>query len=312
MEWLKQNYEKAAALLAGLVAIASGVTVFLSVLNFPSQFEGRDSTKPPDNKVPEPAFALLQQGMELTKNPKVWGANEASLLVSRPYVLKNGTLFDPLEGGEPLHPPVPNTWLIQHNLDYADRNVLNLDPDGDGFSNLEEYVAGTDPNLKTSMPPFYTKLRLAKFIATPFRLIFTGTPDEGQTFTINSKDLKSRTQFLQLGQMIEGSPYKIISFEKKSTIRDDIEYDVSELTIQNTQTGQKIVLVVGKEANDPTSFAELVYLLDNSRFTVKKDDTFSIPPEINRKYKLVDISESQALIKDVESGQEISIPKLDE
>ncbi|GAB4171292.1 MAG: hypothetical protein Fur0032_10450 [Terrimicrobiaceae bacterium] len=310
MDWLKKNYEKAAAIAAGVLALASGVLVILSVSSFPLQFEGRDSTKPRDNTVPDPPFAPVDQAAAVTSKPRIWGVYEGSLLVSRPYVLKDGALVDPLEGGQPLHPPVPNAWLIQNNLDYADSGILGQDPDNDGFTNLEEFLAGTDPSAKTSTPPYYTKLRLQKFIATPFRLRFTGTPDEGQTFTINSKDLKSRTQFLQLGDMIEGSPYKILAYEKKSEVRDEIERDVSELTIENTETGQKIVLVVGKEANDPTSFAEFVYLLDNSKFTVKKDDTFSLEPEKDRKYKLIDITETEALIQDTVGGDQFKIPKL--
>jgi hypothetical protein len=56
----------------------------------------------------------------------------------------------------------------------------------------------------------------------------------------------------------------------------------TSLTIENTQTGQRIVLVANKEANDPTSFAEFLYLYDNSKFTVKKDDEFSLSPETDR------------------------------
>ena len=157
------------------------------------------------------------------------------------------------------------------------------------------------------MPPYWTKLRLAKFISKPFRLKFTGTPDEGQTFTINAIDGKSRTQFLQLGQMIEGTPYKLLSYKPNKITRDEMEVDVSELTIENTETNQKLVLIVRKEANDPTSFGEFLYLYDNSRFTVKKDDEFTLTPQSDKKYKLIDISRSEALIKDLQSGEEHKI-----
>lgn len=310
MDWLKEHYDKAALIAAAVIALASAGLVIASVNNLPESFAGRDSAKPADNTIKPPEVEKINESTVMVSKPEEWGVYDGSLFVSRPYVLKDGLLVDPLEGGEPLHPPIPNAWLIKYDLDYADSSVKDQDPDNDGFSNLEEYSAGTDPAQKTSNPPYYTKLRLEKFIAVPFRLVFTGSPDEGQTFTINSKDLKSRTQFLQLGDPIEGSPYKVVNYEKKSEMRDQIERNISELTIENTETGQKLVLVWNQESNDPTSFADFVYLLDNSKFKVKKDDDFSLAPEQDRKYKLIDISEEEAVIQDVTSGEQFKIPKL--
>ncbi len=310
MDWLKEHYDKAALIAAAVIALASAGLVIANVNSLPESFAGRDSAKPADNTIKPPAVEKIDESSAMVSKPAEWGVYDGSLFVSRPYVLKDGLLVDPLEGGEPLHPPIPNAWLIKYDLDYADSSVKDQDPDNDGFSNLEEYLAGTDPAQKSSTPPYYTKLRLEKFIAVPFRLIFTGSPDEGQTFTINSKDLKSRTQFLQLGDTIEGSPYKVVKYEKKSEVRDEIERDISELTIENTQTGQKLVLVWNQESNDPTSFADFVYLLDNSKFKVKKDDDFTVQPETERKYKLIDISEQEAVIQDVASGEQFKIPKL--
>ena len=45
---------------------------------------------------------------------------------------------------------IPNGWKQAHGLDPLDPNVANEDPDGDGQSNLQEYLAGTDPTNKAS------------------------------------------------------------------------------------------------------------------------------------------------------------------
>ena len=45
---------------------------------------------------------------------------------------------------------IPNSWKQQYSLDPLDPNVANQDPDGDGMSNLQEFLAGTDPTNSAS------------------------------------------------------------------------------------------------------------------------------------------------------------------
>ncbi|MBN8709146.1 MAG: hypothetical protein J0I10_07180 [Verrucomicrobia bacterium] len=307
MDWLKKNYERAILAVAILALIGSSVFIVMGSMDFPTTFATRNSSKRPDNTIKPLPIEVLQTAAQAVDKAKIWTSHDGSLFISRPYVLLNNELIDPLAAGKDLHAPITNAWLIKYDLPYWEGDIKDQDPDGDRFSNLEEFVNNTDPLDAKSVPPYWTKLRLAKFISKPFRLKFTGTPDEGQTFTINAIDGKSRTQFLQLGQMIEGTPYKLLSYKPNKITRDEMEVDVSELTIENTETNQKLVLIVRKEANDPTSFGEFLYLYDNSRFTVKKDDEFTLTPQSDKKYKLIDISRSEALIKDLQSGEEHKI-----
>jgi hypothetical protein len=307
MEWLKQNYERAALIAAALVLIVCSGLIINNVFAFPTQFSERNTTKPQNNTIKPLPVETIATAVQVTEKPRNWAPNDASLYVSRPYVLRDGKLIDPLATGVNLHEPITNSWVQKYDLPYWEGDLKDQDPDGDRFTNLDEFLANTDPRDKDSVPPYYTKLRLGKFISVPFRLIFTSSPDEGQTFAINTKDKGGRTQFLEMGATIEGTPYKLLSYAPKKIEENEIEKDVSELTIENTETGQKIILVANKEANDPTSFAEFVYLYDGSKFKVKKDDEFTLTPETDRKYKLIDISEREALIKDLKSGESLKI-----
>lgn len=311
MDWIKKHYERALLGALALILIASSAWLILQTQSFPENFSERNSPKKPDNTITPANVKAIDDAAALASAPRSWSPREGSLFVSRPYVLKDGKLFDPLEGGEDLHPPIKNAWLIKYNLDYAAPDIKDQDPDKDRFSNLEEFVAGTDPTNDKSVPPYYTKLRLTKFDPVPFRLKFGGDSGDGETFIINARDVKARTQFLKIGDSIEGAPYKILSYEKKTGTKNDMETDLSELTIQNTETGQKIVLVYDKEADDPTSFGEFLYLYDNTKLRVKKDDEFALTPEPDRKYKLIDISAQEAQIQDVQSGQKFRIGKAE-
>jgi hypothetical protein len=311
MDWIKQNYERALLGLLAVVAVASAGLAGWEAVSFPEKFAERNSPKKPDNKTVPPNLQAVDSAVTAASAPQSFSAHDGSLFVSRPYVLKGDVLMDPLEEGQELHPPIKNAWLIKYNLDYADPGIREQDPDKDRFSNLEEFVAGTDPTNDQSVPPYYTKLKLVRFDPKPFRLRFSGTPDDGQTFSINTKDLGGRTQFLQIGEMVQGAPYKILSFEAKKTTRNEMDIDVSELTIQNTETGQKIVLVFDKEADDPTSFGEFLYLYDNSKIRVKKDDEFSLKPEDGKKYKLVDISAQEAVIQDLATREKHPIGRAE-
>lgn len=73
------------------------------------------------------------------------------------------------DGSRPLHSipasgagakptDVPNGWFYMYGLEdsLCMADALQQDPDGDGFSNEEEFVAATDPSNADSMPPFVT------------------------------------------------------------------------------------------------------------------------------------------------------------
>lgn len=45
---------------------------------------------------------------------------------------------------------IPNGWKQQYGFDPLDPNVANMDSDGDGFSNSQEYLAGTNPTNAAS------------------------------------------------------------------------------------------------------------------------------------------------------------------
>jgi hypothetical protein len=74
---------------------------------------------------------------------------------------------------------IPNSWKLQFGLDPFDPAVAGADPDGDGLTNLEEFMAGTDPTDSSS----------------PFRIL--AVAPEGINFRVTWTTVRGRTNVLQ-------------------------------------------------------------------------------------------------------------------
>jgi hypothetical protein len=72
-------------------------------------------------------------------------------------------------------------------------------------------------------------------------------PPVSMTFQINPLDSGGRTKFAKIGDIIEGTQWKVIKFEFKEikTPAGDPE-DVSELTVEHLQTKRAAILVLNK------------------------------------------------------------------
>ena len=172
MSWLNENYEKAS--LGGAVIVALGLGYV--VLKGGDDPYALDPVKPnTDVSVPglveieaiKKSFAeehvIHHQDMDGRKVDLFTGI---ALFVDR----KDPENPVDLLKSKPVHPGIENTWWLKYGLDPGFSDSPDRDPDKDGFTNRDEYTAGTNPTDPKSYPNPITKLKLKEMKTTQVHL----------------------------------------------------------------------------------------------------------------------------------------------
>ena len=81
------------------------------------------------------------------------------------------------------------------------------------------------------------------------------------------------------------------------------------MTLQNTDTGRKIVLRRGLTASSPDATAVLLFKLDNTQIPVRLGQQFSLPRDPQTKFEVIDIRPTQVVLKIVDSKQTVTVDK---
>ena len=109
---------------------------------------------------------------------------------------------------------MPDEWELKYGLNQNADDALQ-DADADGFANLEEYQAGTNPRDAASHPAYAEKLRVIKIGRTPMPLSFQGVQrlsTNDVRFLLKNERLQ-RDTYAKLGDTVDG--YKLVGFEPK-------------------------------------------------------------------------------------------------
>lgn len=307
MDWVRTHYERVTVIVAAIFLALSALVILRNALSFSENFAAAQISPPTKPAAPPPKALELQQALEKLRQPPLWTATgRSALFVAEKHFIGPNGLPATLQTTE-VHPPVPNEWFEQFGLAITDADVLTQDSDNDGFNNLEEWQGKTNPVDPKSHPPYWTKLRLKSFAQEPFKLVFASWVED--TYAVNTSDLKEPTQFVKLGDVVRGTKFKVVKFtEKHEPDRFGTDQDVSELTLENVDTGEQINLVKEKIMTSPQSVATFVYPLANPpEFSKKKDEEFSLPPENDIKYKLVDVQPNKAVIVNLKTNERIEV-----
>ena len=336
MDWIKKHYDQFALALLAVALIAVSVMLILTTQGFGEAFAAATTTPPTRDKVPPLVLEPIEEAKKALANPPFWNEVESkdvggeaarkrgSLFVSDLYILDQKTGLPEKPGKGFIYTdtlsgkPIPNDWFVNQKLPLLDPGVPLQDPDKDGFANEDEWRDGTDPNAKDSHPAYHTKLFAKKFFAHPFRLVFKaydGDPKKPKPasdgYQVNTVDLRQPSEYLKIREQVANTKFKLVKFQYKTrpNPKTEEDEDISELTVENVETKEEIVLVLNRVTDSPDYFMDFVYKWPNPQkeFRVKKRHDFPLStPGGSEQYNLVDSKEGRAVIQ-APDGKKIDI-----
>ena len=305
------NYEKTILIISSLLAI--GVAVFLILesqgfeesLALPQGFSKNDLNAPDSQRVKDATETMKKKYSWLSpvRNEKAAPLNKSVMLV-----MKDGKLFDLLLPEPKLREPMTNLFLTgdltrtppEAQLpNIFSPNVGQLDADNDGFSNLEEFNAKTDPRDASSMPPYTDKLFLTRRISHDYILLLKGGSDG--TFQIQRSVPSRASVFKPLNEEFGFDKntirFKILSFRKETAETKFGPKEIFILKVLDLSTQKEFEMVEGKEVNLADYEAEFEFRWKKRQIIpgVKEGGTFQLPG-LGKTFYILKLEETKAII----------------
>ena len=312
MSWFSKNYEKAA--LGGTVAVALGLA-YMGWSKFSSVEQ--DFTPPaagqPNNNTAVKNADLIPKAVASLKLNRILeqgvdGDRPVDLITGIPLFVASSAPEKPIDllKDAPVHPPIPNIWWIKNRIDPGFADSPQRDPDQDGFSNIEEFEAKTDPNDAKSVPSLIAKLMFVKDETLTWAL----QPSFGSdgSFPFKYQDSKGGTNKTRSADMIPPGGmffvkppmkdrFKFLGSEVRKELNKkvNIEMDVTIVRIEDQRPNKKGTIYElpsplsddrrGEHLKyDRTAILSLEALgLSGKEFKVEENTTFSLPPESDKK-----------------------------
>jgi hypothetical protein len=236
--WLSKNYEKASIGGAAVAALGLALLGWSKVGQVKDDFSA--VTKGDGYNDPAVAGApFVAKGMSSFARKLSWARGETDgrqvdLFTGIPLFIHHDapdTAVDLIKG-KVIHEPIPNTWWIQHRLDPGFADSPSLDPDGEGFTNLEEFEGKTDPTDAASHPPLIGKLKYEKDESVQWALrppyVESGSCPFTYKDTKGGKNKNAAGQAVKPGELFfaAGEPknrFKFIGLETRSEMNNAIK-----------------------------------------------------------------------------------------
>ena len=253
MSWFSDNYEKAALGGAAVVALAFGAFIFMNKDAVDESFT-LDSVQH-DNDVSVPGLPKIKDveaslGAHHNWPPSDKDGRKVDLMTGVPLFAKRGDPEHPVDllKSNPVHPPITNKWWLENQLDPGYSDSPELDPDKDGFTNLEEFDAQTDPNSFKSHPDPVVKLVLNSIKTTYHTIKATDYGGGKYKFKLLASNGRERNKMgmnpIGEGEVIPFTRplmqkrFKFKGVEKKNIVKSGITQEITVWIIEDLDTNK--------------------------------------------------------------------------
>ncbi len=331
MSWISENYEKAAI---GFGAVAAVGLIYFGLQKTGSVEEDfRGSPTGSTSRNSDPAVldadkvALAKSSFQLKRE---WlkgddNGRPVDLFTGVPLFVNKNNLESPVDLVDPdveaVHPPIPNQWWIDNRIDPGFGDSPLLDADEDGFTNIDEFNAKSDPNDKRDYPSLISKLSYTgdESVKWVLRPLF---PDAQGAFTFEYTDTLGRNTktgasngIAPGGTFFAEGPvkdrFKFISFEKRKEMNDklNVEVEVTIVTVEDqkpNKIGIKYEIPAHRRSDllkhakfDRTAILTLEALgLEGQEIKVEEFTTFALPPDAKEKaFKLTQVTPESIVVE---------------
>ncbi len=197
-------------------------------------------------------------------------------------------------------------WCKRYGLDPKDPAMLDADPDHDGFTNREEYIAGTNPLDPNSVPGMLDGVVMKEYNEVRVPVLLREVKD-GKA-RLERLDTPG-TEEVQQGTILKGLPYRVTAL--KHDVKADkhgVFSDVSQVTLENSDTKESVVLIRDLPARSSETHA-VIAGPDGARKKIHVDEVIELPGQTDKKFKVLEIRPDQVVIEEVGSRRPLTIPK---
>ncbi len=235
--------------------------------------------------------------------------------------------------GKPIHGNIPNKWFIDNRLEkeFVYDDVLTRDPDGDGFTVLEEFEAGTHPNDPANHPTLTDKLNITDdgIKQSGFYLVFSQADGDNFSFKAVTRSgqeiwkdtVTPNTEFGVRKGSKDPKRFQLVSVEKKE-FKDpklDMVEEAMVATVKDlkaTKNGQTYTVRQGSKHQIAITDRKVIFTItagsaSGETVEVEEGADFLIPGTKTPVYtvKVIDNKSQTATIADKKTGTQKTITK---
>lgn len=213
---------------------------------------------------------------------------------------------------------IPDQWENTYGLDPLKADDDIKDSDGDGFNNLAEFKAGTDPLDPKSHPDRLGLLRVAKIEVAklPIKFMAVIKMPNGNRIQMNVLDpgaVRPNSYFVVTNQMIGKTDFKLLRYIETTDKRiSPVTKTLMDFTIQKVQIGRGgkvITLGLGEDASESDYKITFVQTLDGTSFETAGDGEFTLD---GKRFRVIAVDNQAAsvVLRNDADQKETTVPKL--